>query len=97
MDEAVDPAEALDESGAPGARGVLVEEVDRAAVPALGRKVEVGGKGVECSLVAVGPCDGGASRGEPFGDKRSEATADSGDCDHSIVKHGVILSVSVDF
>ena len=36
VNEAVDPTEALDQRRAPSAGGILVEEVDGAAVPPLG-------------------------------------------------------------
>ena len=57
VDEPVDAAEALDQRRAPGAGGVLVEQVDRAPVPALGRQAEVGGERVERPLVAAGSGD----------------------------------------
>ena len=47
VQQAVDPAEALDQRRAPGPRRLLVEQVDGAPVPALGRQPELGADRVE--------------------------------------------------
>ncbi len=92
VDEPVDPAEALDQRRAPGARGVLVEQVDGAPVPALGRKAQVGGDRVERLLGAIGAGNRRAGLGELLGDERPEAAADSGDRDYAVIKHERIIS-----
>ena len=85
VDEPVDPAEALDQRRAPAARRVLVEQVDRAPVPALGRD-RARRERVERLLVAVGPGDGRPGLGQPRRHQRPQPAADAGDRDHAAVK-----------
>ena len=86
VDEPVDPPEALDQRRAPAVHGVLVEQVDGAAVPALGGDAEARTDRVEQPLVAIRPGDGGASRREPSGNQRPKPTTYPGDCNHPTVE-----------
>ena len=76
VQQAVDPAEALEQRRAPGPRRLLVEQVDRAPVPALRRQPQPSPHLIDPRLVAVGAGDGGPSCRQPLGDDRPQATAD---------------------
>jgi hypothetical protein len=92
VEEAVDAAEALDEGGAPAAGRVLVEQVDRAPIPALGRQAKINGEGVECLLTALGPGDDRPFRRQPLGNHRAKAAADASDRNYPALKHADIFS-----
>jgi hypothetical protein len=93
VDEAVDAAEALDQGRAPGAGGLLVEEIDGATVPALGRQAELGGQRLERLLAALGSGDDRPLGRQAFSHHGPEPTPDPGDSDHTVFKH----ERSVDF
>ena len=86
VDEGVDPAEALDEGGAPGARGVLVEEVDGATVPAVLGDGQLRGERVEGALVPVGPGHDRPGLSEARGHHRPQPPTDPGDGDNAAVE-----------
>jgi hypothetical protein len=88
VQKAVDPAEALDDSGCPLPRGVLGEEVDDTAVEAILRQPQVRAELVKPVPVHVGGGDRRAVIGQAAGDRGSEAAGGAGDGDHASVELG---------
>ena len=91
VDQPVDPAEALDQPVAPAPHRILVGQVDRPPVPALGASPSSLAQRLDVLLPAVGPGDGRPGLGQPLGHQRPEPTADPGDRDHPSLE---TLSVS---
>ncbi len=84
VDDPVDPAEPPDHRVPPPRDRVLVGEVDRAPVPALGIEPEIGDGRIGLTLAAIGPRDDRPRLSEPRRHRGPEPTTDPRDRDHPV-------------
>ena len=86
VQQCVNPPEALEQRRAPGAGRFLLEQVDRAPVPALGGESECGLDLVDPLLRHIGPGDSRPARRETLRDHGPKPAGNPSDRDYPVIE-----------